>query len=99
MDSWLTYSDFKEKYPDSSLTEPQFTPMAIDAALFIENATRWCASIAAEPEQTELLAAAPGTALVPGKGPQMPVPGGWKPTEEQDADDTSQKRSAPAGTV
>ena len=53
MDSWLTYSDFKEKYPDSSLTEPQFTPMAIDAALFIENATRWCASIAAEPEQTE----------------------------------------------
>ena len=56
MDSWLTYSDFKEKYPDSSLTEPQFTPMAIDAALFIENATRWCASIAAEPEQTELLA-------------------------------------------
>lgn len=56
MDSWLTYSDFKEKYPDSSLTEPQFTPMAIDAALFIENVTRWCASIAAEPEQTELLA-------------------------------------------
>jgi len=56
MDSWLTYSDFKEKYPDSSLTEPQFTPMAIDAALFIENATRWCASIAAKPEQTELLA-------------------------------------------
>ena len=41
-------------------------------------------------EQTELLAAAPGTALVPGKGPQMPVPGGWKPTEEQDADDTSE---------
>ena len=38
MDSWLTYSDFKEKYPDSSLTEPQFTPLAIDAALFIENA-------------------------------------------------------------
>ena len=35
MDSWLTYSDFKEKYPDSSLTEPQFTPMAIDAALFV----------------------------------------------------------------
>lgn len=56
MDSWLTYSDFKEKYPDSSLTEPQFTPMSIDAALFIENATRWCASIAAEPEQAELLA-------------------------------------------
>ena len=62
MDSWLTYSDFKEKYPDSSLTEPQFTPMAIDAALFIENATRWCASIAAEPEQTELLALSPGPA-------------------------------------
>lgn len=27
-----------------------------DTELFIENATRWCASIAAEPEQTELLA-------------------------------------------
>lgn len=56
MDSWLTYSQFKEQYPGSSLTEAQFTPLAIDSAFFIENATRWCASIAAEPEQLELLA-------------------------------------------
>lgn len=56
MDSWLTYPAFKEKYPDSSLTELQFGPMAFDAAVFIQSATRWCASIATEPEQTELLA-------------------------------------------
>lgn len=55
MDSWLTYSDFKEKYPDSSLTEEIFTRMAVEAAFFIENATHWCASIAEEPEQLKLL--------------------------------------------
>ena len=56
MDSWLTYSQFKEQHPGSSLTEAQFTPLAVDAAFFIENATRWCASLAEEPEQRELLA-------------------------------------------
>lgn len=56
MNSWLTYSRFKELYPDSSLTEVQFTPRSVDTALFIENATRWCASLAKEPDQLELLA-------------------------------------------
>lgn len=56
MDSWLTYPEYLAQHPGSALTEAEFTPRAVDAAFFIENATRWCASIAAEPEQTELLA-------------------------------------------
>lgn len=55
MDHWLTYSQFKEQYPGSGLTEDQFRPLALDAALFINSATRWCASLAAEPEQREIL--------------------------------------------
>ena len=56
MDGWLTYSDYKAKYPDTALTEAAFQSRAVDAAFFIENATRWCANIAEEPEQLDLLA-------------------------------------------
>ena len=34
MDSWLTYEAFQAQYPDSALTEAQFTPLAVDAALW-----------------------------------------------------------------
>ena len=56
MDSWLTYSAYKAQYPGAALTETEFQTRAVDAALFIESATRWCASLAEEPEQRELLA-------------------------------------------
>ena len=56
MDSWLTYSEYLAQYPGSALTEVEFTPRAVDAAFFIESATRWCASLAEEPEQLALLA-------------------------------------------
>lgn len=56
MDSWLTYDAFQAQYLDSALTEAQFTPLAVDAALFIEASTRWCAALAEEPEQVEILA-------------------------------------------
>lgn len=56
MNSWLTYSNYQERYPDSALTEDQFTPLAVDAAFFVEAATRWCASLAEEQDQLELLA-------------------------------------------
>lgn len=56
MDSWLTYAQFKEQYPGSGLTEEQFTSRAVDAAFFIDNTTRWCASLAEGPEQLNLLA-------------------------------------------
>ena len=56
MDSWLTYSEYLAQHPGSALTEAEFTPRAVDAAFFIESATRWCASLAKEPEQLVLLA-------------------------------------------
>lgn len=56
MDGWLTYAGYIEQYPNTALTEAAFQPRAVDAAFFIENATRWCASIAEEPEQLALLA-------------------------------------------
>ena len=56
MDSWLTYSQFKEQHPGSRLTEAEFQSQATDAAFFIESATRWYASLAEEPEQLRLLA-------------------------------------------
>lgn len=56
MDSWLTYPEYLAQHPGSALTEAEFTPRAVDAAFFIENATRWCASLAKEPEQLALLA-------------------------------------------
>ena len=46
MESWLTFADYQAQHPDASLTEAQFELLARDAALFIENATRWCASLA-----------------------------------------------------
>ena len=56
MDSWLTYPEYLAQHPGSALTEAEFTPRAVDAAFFIESATRWCASLAKEPEQLALLA-------------------------------------------
>ena len=56
MDNWLTYPEFATRYPGTTLTEAEFQPRAVDAAFFIENATRWCASLAEEPDQLELLA-------------------------------------------
>ena len=56
MDSWLTYPEYLAQHPGSALTEAEFTPRAVDAAFFIENATRWRASLAKEPEQLALLA-------------------------------------------
>lgn len=56
MTSWLTYPQFKERYPGSTLTETLFTPLALDAALYIESATKWRAETAAEAEQLDLLA-------------------------------------------
>ena len=56
MDSWLTYPEYLAQHPGSALTEAEFTPRAVDAAFFIESATRWCASLAEEPEQLALLA-------------------------------------------
>ena len=44
MDSWLTFSDFSVIYPDTGLTEPQFTQLAGDAMLAIMDATHWRAS-------------------------------------------------------
>ena len=55
MDNWLTYEEFQAQYPDSALTEEQFTPLALDAAFFIETATRWTASLADTPDQQQLL--------------------------------------------
>ena len=56
MDSWLTYPEYLAQHPGSALTEAEFTPRAVDAAFFIESATRWCASLAEELEQLALLA-------------------------------------------
>lgn len=56
MDSWLTYPEYMARYPGAALTETEFQTRAVDAAFFIENATRWCASLAEEPKQLELLA-------------------------------------------
>ena len=56
MDSWLTYPEYLAQHPGSALTEAAFTPRAVDATFFIESATRWCASLAKEPEQLALLA-------------------------------------------
>ena len=56
MDSWLTYPEYLAQHPGSALTETEFTPRAVDAAFFIESATRWRASLAKEPEQLALLA-------------------------------------------
>ena len=56
MDSWLTYPEYLAQHPGSALTETEFTPRAVDAAFFIERATRWGASLAKEPEQLALLA-------------------------------------------
>ena len=41
MDSWLTFSDFNAIYPDSGLTEPQFTQLAAEAVFSIMEATHW----------------------------------------------------------
>lgn len=56
MDSWLTYPEYLAQHPGAALTEAEFTPRAADAAFFIESATRWCASLAEEPEQLKILA-------------------------------------------
>ena len=55
MDSWLTVADYQAQHPDASLTEAQFELLARDAALFIENATRWCASLAQTDGEKALL--------------------------------------------
>ena len=56
MESWLTYPGYRAQDRGSALTETEFTPRAVDAAFFIESATRWRASLAKEPEQLALLA-------------------------------------------
>lgn len=56
MNSWLTYSEYLAQHPGAALTEAEFQTRAVDAAFFIESATRWCASIAEEPEQLKILA-------------------------------------------
>lgn len=55
MESWLTFADYQSQHPDASLTEAQFEVLARDAALFIENATRWCASLAQTDGEKSLL--------------------------------------------
>lgn len=55
MESWLTFADYQAQHPDASLTEAQFELLARDAALFIENATRWCASLAQTDGEKALL--------------------------------------------
>ena len=55
MESWLTFADYPAQHPDASLTEAQFELLARDAALFIENATRWCASLAQTDGEKALL--------------------------------------------
>lgn len=56
MDSWLSYPEYQTIYPDTTLTEAEFSELAVDAALFIETATHWRAALAEEAEQQELLA-------------------------------------------
>lgn len=46
MGSWLTYPDFTALYPDSALTETQFTQLASEAWFSIMEATHWRASLA-----------------------------------------------------
>ena len=41
MDSWLTYTDYQERCPDTTLTEAEFRQLAAKAALEIEGATHW----------------------------------------------------------
>ena len=55
MESWLTFADYQSQHPGASLTESQFELLARDAALFIENATRWCASLAQTDGEKALL--------------------------------------------
>lgn len=52
MDSWLTYTDYQERCPDTTLTEAEFRQLAAKAALEIEGATHWRAVLAALPEET-----------------------------------------------
>lgn len=54
--SWLTFEDYQSRYPGSTLTAAQFAPLAQDAALCIENATRWTASLAQSEAEREQLA-------------------------------------------
>ena len=49
MDSWLTYTDYQERCPDTTLTEAEFRQLAAKAALEIEGATHWRAVLAALP--------------------------------------------------
>lgn len=57
MDSWLTFSDFNAIYPDSGLTEPQFTQLAADAVFSIMEATHWRANTAADEDSLAQLQA------------------------------------------
>ena len=56
MDSWLTYTDYQERCPDTTLTEAEFRQLAAKAALEIEGATHWRAVLAALPEEISQLA-------------------------------------------
>lgn len=50
MDSWITYAEYTARYPDTTLTEAGFIPVAADAALVIMDATHWRAAIADDDE-------------------------------------------------
>lgn len=54
--SWLTFAEYQSRYPGSVLTEAQFAPLAQDAALCIENATHWTASLAKNGPEWDQLA-------------------------------------------
>lgn len=56
MDSWLTYTDYQERCPDTTLPEAEFRQLAAKAALEIEGATHWRAVLAALPEEISQLA-------------------------------------------
>lgn len=55
MESWLTYPEYAARYPGTTLTEPEFSTLAEEAAQFILGATRWAASLADEAEQLQRL--------------------------------------------